>query len=62
MSVTAIARRYAEALADVAIAHNQVEQIDAEVGAFARHDDETAASFTTCLPAPSSRKTTSAGC
>ena len=36
MSVIAIARRYAEALADVAIAHNQVDLIDAEVGAFAR--------------------------
>ena len=36
MSLTAIARRYAEALADVAIAHNQVEQMDAEVGAFAQ--------------------------
>jgi len=35
MSVIAIARRYGEALADVAIAHNQVDQIDAEVGAFA---------------------------
>jgi F-type H+-transporting ATPase subunit delta len=34
MSVIAIARRYAEALADVALAHNQVEQIDSEVGAF----------------------------
>jgi F-type H+-transporting ATPase subunit delta len=36
MSVTVIARRYAEALADVAITHNQIDQIDAEVGAFAR--------------------------
>ncbi|HEX5736074.1 MAG TPA: ATP synthase F1 subunit delta [Blastocatellia bacterium] len=36
MSVIAVARRYAEALADVALAHNQVDQIDAEVGAFAR--------------------------
>ena len=36
MSVIAVARRYAEALADVAIAHNQVDQIDAEVGAFAQ--------------------------
>ncbi len=36
MSVIAIARRYAEALADVAIAHKQVDLIDAEVGAFAR--------------------------
>lgn len=35
MSVTAIARRYAEALADVAFAHDQVEQIDAEVRSFA---------------------------
>jgi F-type H+-transporting ATPase subunit delta len=35
MSVIAIARRYAEALADVAIAHNQVEQIDNEVRTFA---------------------------
>jgi F-type H+-transporting ATPase subunit delta len=36
MSVTVIARRYAEALADVAITHNQIDLIDAEVGAFAR--------------------------
>lgn len=36
MSVIAVARRYAEALADVAIAHNQVDLIDAEVGTFAR--------------------------
>jgi F-type H+-transporting ATPase subunit delta len=36
MSIVAIARRYAEALADVAIAHNQVEQMDAEVAAFAQ--------------------------
>ena len=36
MSVIAVARRYAEALADVAIAHDQVDQFDAEVGAFAR--------------------------
>jgi len=36
MSIVAIARRYAEALADVALAHNQVEQMDAEVDAFAR--------------------------
>ncbi|HJQ71065.1 MAG TPA: ATP synthase F1 subunit delta [Blastocatellia bacterium] len=36
MSVIAVARRYAEALADVAISRNQVDQIDAEVGAFAR--------------------------
>ena len=35
MSLVAIARRYAEALADVAIAHNQVEQLDSEVGSFA---------------------------
>jgi F-type H+-transporting ATPase subunit delta len=35
MSVTTIARRYAEAAADVAIAKNQVEQIDAELNAFA---------------------------
>ena len=35
MSVIAVARRYAEALADVAIARNQIEQIDSEVGAFA---------------------------
>jgi F-type H+-transporting ATPase subunit delta len=35
MSVITIARRYAEALADVAIERNQVEQIDAEVRAFA---------------------------
>jgi len=35
MSVTAVARRYAEALADVAIAQNQVEQIDGEIAAFA---------------------------
>src|SRR5215813_11262131 len=34
MSVTAVARRYAEALADVAIAHNQVESIDRELRAF----------------------------
>jgi len=36
MSIVAIARRYAEALADVAIAHNQVEQMDSEVGSFAQ--------------------------
>ena len=36
MSVIAIARRYAEALADIAVARNQVEQIEQEVGAFAR--------------------------
>jgi F-type H+-transporting ATPase subunit delta len=35
MSVIAIARRYAEALADVAISRNQVEQIDNEVHTFA---------------------------
>lgn len=35
MSVIAIARRYAEALADVATARNQVEQIDNEVRVFA---------------------------
>jgi len=35
MSVIAIARRYADALADVAIAKNQVEQIDNEVRIFA---------------------------
>ena len=35
MSVIAIARRYAEALADVATARNQVEQIDNEVRIFA---------------------------
>ena len=35
MSVTAIARRYAEALADAAVAHNQVEQIDSDLRAFA---------------------------
>ena len=34
MSVTTVARRYAEALADVAIAHNQVEQIDKELRVF----------------------------
>ena len=34
MSVLAIARRYAEALADVAVARNQVEQIDDEVRTF----------------------------
>ena len=36
MSVIAIARRYAEALADIAVDHKQVEQIEQEVGAFAR--------------------------
>lgn len=35
MSVIAMARRYAEALADAATAHNQVEQIDAELSVFA---------------------------
>ena len=35
MSVIAVARRYAEALADVATARNQVEQIDKEVRVFA---------------------------
>jgi F-type H+-transporting ATPase subunit delta len=35
MSVIAIARRYAEALADVATDQNQVDQIDAEVRIFA---------------------------
>ena len=35
MSVTTIARRYAEALADVAIARGQVDQIEGEVRAFA---------------------------
>jgi F-type H+-transporting ATPase subunit delta len=35
MSITTIARRYAEAVADVATAKNQVEQIDAELNAFA---------------------------
>jgi len=35
MSVTTIARRYAEALADVAIAHDQVDLIEGEVRAFA---------------------------
>jgi F-type H+-transporting ATPase subunit delta len=36
MSLTTIARRYAEAVADVAVAQNQVEQIDAELNAFAQ--------------------------
>ena len=36
MSVIAIARRYAEALADIAVARNQIEQIEQEVGAYAR--------------------------
>ncbi len=35
MSVITIARRYAEALADVAMARNQVDQIDREVSVFA---------------------------
>jgi F-type H+-transporting ATPase subunit delta len=35
MSVIRVARRYAEALADVAFAQNQIEQIEAEVGSFA---------------------------
>ncbi|MEK6288963.1 MAG: ATP synthase F1 subunit delta [Acidobacteriota bacterium] len=35
MSVIAVARRYAEALADVATARNQVEQIDNDVRVFA---------------------------
>ncbi len=35
MSVTTIARRYAEALADVALARNQVEQMDADLRTFA---------------------------
>lgn len=35
MSVVAVARRYADALADVAGAHDQVEQIDREVSLFA---------------------------
>ena len=35
MSVIAIARRYAEALADAAIGRNEVEQVDAELRAFA---------------------------
>jgi F-type H+-transporting ATPase subunit delta len=34
MSVMAIARRYAEALADVAISRNQVDQIESELHAF----------------------------
>ncbi|HLG17846.1 MAG TPA: ATP synthase F1 subunit delta [Blastocatellia bacterium] len=34
MSVTAIARRYAEALADVATERNQIEQFDSELQAF----------------------------
>lgn len=35
MSVIAVARRYAEALADVATAHNFVDQIDRDLGVFA---------------------------
>ncbi|MFY9553867.1 MAG: ATP synthase F1 subunit delta [Blastocatellia bacterium] len=35
MSVTTVARRYAEALVDVAIAHNQVEHLDNDLRAFA---------------------------
>ena len=35
MSATTIARRYAEAMADVAIAHNVVDQIDGELRIFA---------------------------
>jgi F-type H+-transporting ATPase subunit delta len=35
MSATTVARRYAEAMADVAIAHNVVDQIDGELRAFA---------------------------
>lgn len=35
MSENVVARRYAEALADVAIAHNQTEKMGEEVGAFA---------------------------
>lgn len=41
MSSVAVARRYAEALADVAVAHDQVDQIDAEVGAFAQMMSES---------------------
>ncbi len=36
MSVTAVARRYAEALADVAIARNQVDQLDGELRIFSQ--------------------------
>ncbi|MEW6126432.1 MAG: ATP synthase F1 subunit delta [Acidobacteriota bacterium] len=36
MSITTVARRYAEAVADVAIERNQVEQVDAELNAFAQ--------------------------
>lgn len=35
MSATTVARRYAEAMADVAIAHNVVDQTDGELRAFA---------------------------
>ena len=35
MSATTVARRYAEAMADVAIARNQVDQIDTELHIFA---------------------------
>jgi F-type H+-transporting ATPase subunit delta len=35
MSIATVARRYAEAVADVAIERNQVEQVDTELGAFA---------------------------
>jgi F-type H+-transporting ATPase subunit delta len=35
MSITTIARRYAEAVADVAVAQNQVDQVDAELNTFA---------------------------
>lgn len=41
MSTVAVARRYAEALADVAVARDQVDQIDAEVGAFANMVSES---------------------
>lgn len=34
MSVTTVARRYAEAIADVAVASNEVERTDAELSAF----------------------------
>lgn len=36
MSITTIARRYAEAVADVAVAQNQVEQIDSELNTLAQ--------------------------
>lgn len=36
MSVTTVARRYAEAVADVAVARQQVDQIDGELNAFAQ--------------------------